>query len=78
MQEHKDNEIIQADVDKLEKLMEKAKTDLSEGKVDSIVISTIQIGDEFEIKNLKFKVTDRFSTDGTIRAKLIGFEDAPP
>lgn len=74
MQEYNKGNIIDAKVGHTPELLSKLKQDLDSGKADQAVIALIKIGDEFELRGLRFKVTKTRSR-GRITAKLIGMPE---
>lgn len=71
MQEYRHSEIVKSSEGDIKDLTKELEEDLSTGKADSARIALIEIGDEFEIKGLKFKVTKKHNRK-RITAKLIG------
>ncbi len=74
MQEYKNDELVKASEGAVYKLLNQVQKDFAKGVADQAIIATIQEGDEFEIKGLKFVVKQKMSR-GRIQAKLKGVDD---
>jgi len=72
MQEYKDAKVVKAETEKsIDRLTEDMERDFQSGLADSARIAPISVGDEFEIKGLKFKITKTHNR-GRITARLKG------
>lgn len=77
MQEYKGEQIIDATMaEKVKDLLPKLEADLKSGKADKAIISFVEIGEEFEVRGLRFRVTKHWN-NAQIVAQLIGVKETP-